>query len=183
MTSIRQDGGGSPSGEEIAHHGHRDDGGGCGPEALQAAEDAEHRHAGCHHAQQGGHDVNGGTSDEWEASADDVGEGADDELADCQADESSGERELHCCRGCVQIVDDRRQRRQIHVDGQRTESDQRPEDQDDPQTFGRGGFSAGLGGRLVERTSGRCDCLFGGMRHQQDSNRTDGYVPGVMYSS
>ena len=83
----------------------------------------------------------------------------------------------------IEVGFDIRQRRQIHVDGQRTESDQRPEDQDDPQTFGRGGFSAGLGGRLVERTSGRCDCLFGGMRHQQDSNRTDGYVPGVMYSS
>ena len=61
------------------------------------------------------------------AAADGVGERADQQLAERQADQGAGEGELHRRGGGLQVVGDRRQRRQVHVDGERPERDEETE--------------------------------------------------------
>ena len=80
-----------------------------------------------------------------------VGQRADQQLAEREPDQRAGERELDGGGGRAEVVGDRRQRRQVHVDGQRAERDQRTEDEHQPQPAppGRWRDSSRAGSRVA----------------------------------
>jgi hypothetical protein len=69
------------------------------------------------------------------APAEGVGERTDHQLPERQPGQRAGEGELHGGRGGAQVVGDRRQGRQVHVDGQRTDRDQGTEHDDEADTL------------------------------------------------
>ena len=98
-------------------------------------------------AEQRRRDVQGQTGDEGLAAADGVGERADEQLSEPEAEEDPGEGALHLRLGGGQLVGDGRHRGQVRVDRERADGDEGAEDQDEL------GVGPALGGLDHDRAS------------------------------
>src|SRR5690606_35147538 len=103
----------------------------------------EELEAGGDHAADGAGEVEEDAELEWADAAVDVEGGADDELADGEAGEIDGERELDEGGMDAQIARDGRERREVHVDGEGAECRQDTEEVFDPD-----GALGGFGGAV-----------------------------------
>jgi len=114
----------------------------------------EHRDVRGEGAQHRCDDVHPGADQQRSLAAERVRQRADHELADGKAEQGAGEGELDAGFGGEQVSGDRRQGRQVHVDGQRAERDQRTQHhhQADP------GGSARRGDRLPGGAVRPYDC-------------------------
>jgi hypothetical protein len=89
--------------------------------------------------------VQGEAGDEGSPATDRVGHGADEELAEGQTGQRAGERQLDGGGRGLQVGRDGRQRRQVHVDGQRPDRDEQAEDHDERGPFAPIGIRVGRG--------------------------------------
>jgi hypothetical protein len=79
--------------------------------------------------------VHGDTREQGPLASEAVGERADHQLAEAEAEQGSGQRQLHGGIGGEQLAGDRRERGEVQVDGQRAERDERAEHQDQPEAI------------------------------------------------
>ena len=71
--------------------------------------------------------------------ADAVGYRSADELTDGQSGQEQRQRKLHRPTACLQILLDMRERRQVHVDAERTERVEQTKEDNESKTWVRGG--------------------------------------------
>ncbi len=112
-----------PSLEEVPDDGQRDHGAGRGPDPLQHPQRAEGCDVGGHQDEQGRHDVQDRPGHQRPQPAQAVGQRADHVLAQRQTEQCPGQGLLDRRGAARQLVPDRREGGEIHVDGQRAEGD------------------------------------------------------------
>ena len=118
---------------QVADHrdGHHHAAGGA--HALQTAGDTEQLDVRREQAQQRGDHVQHDAGHQRPATAQRIRQRTDDQLADRQPGQRPGQRQLRHRRRHRQVLGDPRQRRQIHVDGERAQRHQRAQHHDHPQ--------------------------------------------------
>ena len=125
------------AGVQVAHDGARHHHAGAGAEPLQEAEGDQpfdvgrQRRADAADREQRQADI------ERRLAADHVGDRADDDLAETHRQEEDQQAHLHGGGAGAEILADRRQRRQIHVDGEGADGRQKAEHDRDAEEFGR----------------------------------------------
>ena len=118
--------------EQVADDGDRHHHRCGGAHPLQPARHAQHGDVRREQAQQRRHHVQHDARHQRPATAQRVRQRADDQLAQPEAREGPGERELRDRRRHSEVVGDLRQSRQIHVDGERAQRDHDAEEDDHP---------------------------------------------------
>lgn len=151
---------------QIADHGPRDDDARRAGQPLQQAEGDEDFGVGGHGAQGGRQDVDHHAGQQRAPAAPLVAHRADDHLAQSHARQTGGEGELDGGGRAVQGGGHLRQRRQIHVHGERRDRRESTEDEGDEETG-----AAGRGGCCRRGPLGYCGHILGlgrigaGLRH------------------
>ena len=106
------------------------------PMPCRTAGDPQHRDVRREHAHHRRQHVQHDAGHQRSPAAQRVRQRADDQLAERQPGQRSGQGELRDRRRHRQFVGDLRQRRQIHVDGQRPQRDQSTQHHDHPRAAG-----------------------------------------------
>ena len=143
----RHDPGHRDPGEQVPddrhrHHRQRRPG-----QALHDPHPGEHADGGGDRAQQRGPGVRGEADHQRPASAEGIGERADHQLPDGQAEKHAGQRQLDRGVAGGQVVGDPRERRQVHVDAQRAQRDERAQHHHQLDVAAAGRGRRGLAGR------------------------------------
>jgi len=134
---LGEDPGGIPFIEPVAHTGAGDDHPGGAAEPLkEPGEEKPFDRAG-HRASESAEGEEATPGHERSAAAEPVGERSVKKLAEPHAEEKGSERDFHGFG--LQIRLDLRKRGQVHVDGERPERGQRPQQDDDGKGEGRSG--------------------------------------------
>jgi hypothetical protein len=119
--------------EPVPHDGPGDHHAAAAGQGLGDAQHQQHRLGGGQGAADGGEDIAAKADQQRRAPPDPVRQGSVDKLADRHADKEHRHGLLHRRRGGVQAAADGGQRRQIHVDGQRSEGGQAAKQKHQPQ--------------------------------------------------
>ena len=109
---------------EIAHHGARQHRSGGHAQRLQAAQRDQHLDRGREYAAEADRDIERERRKQHRLAADMVGDRPIDDLADGEAEQVAGERQLHLRRRRAEHPADLRQRRQVEVDRHRADRGQ-----------------------------------------------------------
>ena len=96
------------------------------PNAIASRSKIKALSEGASDAAQAGHGIKGAAKEQRAAAAQAIGDGAVDQLPDGQADKEGRQRLLRIGRLDAKVVGDRRQTRQVHVDGERAKGTQNP---------------------------------------------------------
>ncbi|GAB7520317.1 hypothetical protein TSUKUMMB_51980 [Rhodococcus sp. no. 34] len=138
------------SGEEITNDCHRDHARRGGAETLKGSQRSEDFDGRSKEAGQRRADVNYCAHEQGTSTSVDVGQWADEQLAESQTQQGAGQGQLNHRVRRAEFLRDLRQRRKIHVDGERPEGGENSEKQyqSDPCTARRGdhrSFSCAVG--------------------------------------
>ncbi|ANY06993.1 hypothetical protein AFB00_12595 [Pseudonocardia sp. HH130630-07] len=120
------------AGEQVTDDREPDHRAGRGARALQDAQQGEHLDRGGHRDQRRRDDVQRRPGQQQRATAVRVGQRADQELTQRQPGERAGQGQLDGRPGGAEVAADLGQRGQVGVDGERTERDQRTQDECEP---------------------------------------------------
>ena len=134
--------------EQVSDDGSGDHHTGGTADTLEEAESVQHEHGRGHAAGQRGGDEEAEAHEEGSPSTLAVTDGADDQLAEGDADKASRHGELDGGRAGVEVCTDTRQCREIHVDAQGPEDRQPTDDEHKPPSLRDACMSENLTGAL-----------------------------------